>query len=81
MVINVIKAMTHPAEESYEGCMFIDSLDKLVQEVQNEDSLLSLSADFDDSTKVIDEVSEGPISHDTETEKSKLELKAFPSTL
>ncbi|MED6116803.1 hypothetical protein PIB30_103584, partial [Stylosanthes scabra] len=63
MVINVFKAMNHPSDATSEGCMRIDALDRLVQEVQIEDSLLGLSEDLDDDVEEVEEISEGPVLH------------------
>ncbi|MED6227635.1 hypothetical protein PIB30_115644, partial [Stylosanthes scabra] len=73
--------MNHPSDATSEGCMRIDALEMLIQEVQIEDSLLGLSEDLDDDVEEVEEISEGPISHDSEDEKHKQELKPLPLTL
>ncbi|MED6184778.1 hypothetical protein PIB30_050772 [Stylosanthes scabra] len=55
--------------------------DMLIQEVQEEDSMLALSVDLDDSIEEVEEASEGPVSRDIEQEKPKQELKPLPPTL
>ncbi|MED6191291.1 hypothetical protein PIB30_114819, partial [Stylosanthes scabra] len=81
MVINVLEAMNHPSDATSEGCMRIDALDRSVQEVQIEDSLLGLSEDLDDDVEEVEEISEGLVSHDSKDEKHKPELKPLLLTL